>query len=87
MSVYIHNMEMPQNCYWCPLRASCVHRIYLEERPDDCPLVHVPPHGDLIDRDALFKEMEQKGWYDNADRDIAEDLVLDAPIIIEGEEE
>lgn len=29
-----------------------------EKRRDDCPLVCVPPHGDLIDRDALIKD----GW-------------------------
>lgn len=29
-----------------------------EKRPLDCPLVSVPPHGDLIDRDALIKELE-----------------------------
>ena len=56
-------------------------------RPDYCPLVPVPPHGRLIDADALFKEMERKGWFDNADRDKAEDLVLDAPTIIPAEEE
>ena len=44
--------------------------------------VPVPPHGDLIDRDALYKEFERNGWFDNADRDIAEDMLLNAPIII-----
>lgn len=56
-------------------------------RPDWCPLIEVPePHGRLIDADAVFNNLERTGWYDNADRDIAEDLVLDAPTII-GEEE
>ena len=44
------------------------------------------PHGRLIDAGELFKEMERKGWFDNADRDIAEDLVLAAPTIIPAEE-
>ena len=30
----------------------------MEKRPPHCPLVEVPPHGDLIDRDALIKD----GW-------------------------
>ena len=47
----------------------------------------VHPHGRLIDADAVFDNLERTGWYDNADRDIAEDLVLDAPTIIEAEEE
>jgi hypothetical protein len=46
----------------------------------------VPAHGRLIDADELFKEMERKGWFDNADRDNAEDLVLAAPTIMEAEE-
>lgn len=68
MGVYI-NMEMPQNCGEClfkhlsPTGESLVCDISLStvswnERPFDCPLVHVPPHGDLINRDALIKELE-----------------------------
>ena len=54
-----------------------------DKRRDDCPLVPVlEPHGRLIDADALFNNLERTGWYDNADRDIAEDLVLDAPTVI-----
>ena len=44
--------------------------------------VSISLHGDLIDRDALYKEFERKGWFDNADRDIAEDVLLDIPTII-----
>ena len=47
----------------------------------------VPAHGRLIDADAVFDNLERTGWYDNADRDIAEDLVLDAPTIIPANEE
>lgn len=36
----------------------------------------------LIDADSLFKEMEKRGWHDNADRDdIAEELLLNAPTV------
>jgi len=36
----------------------------------------------LIDADALFRAMEETGWYNNAERDvIAEELVLKAPTI------
>lgn len=35
----------------------------------------------LIDADELFKELENTPWNDNADRDIAEDLLLDATTI------
>ena len=62
MSVLIKDMAMPKSCGFCPLRheARDGDECYLgaslteyQKRPDDCPLVPVPPHGDLIDRDAL----------------------------------
>ncbi len=78
MSILIKGMEMPKNCFDCPL----FDDVYTDADGDDdyicglgvpldyyqasgktkkdCPLVHVPPHGRLIDADALtakFKEM------------------------------
>lgn len=63
MGVYI-NMKMPTSCDDCRLNngISCyavpeytedgvVGRT--DDRPDWCPLVHVPPHGKLIDANAL----------------------------------
>ncbi len=35
-------------------------------RPERCPLVPVPPHGDLIDRDALTDAIESTDWYHQA---------------------
>ena len=32
----------------------------------------------LIDADALWENVESAGWWDNADRDIVEDLIIDA---------
>lgn len=64
MGVYI-DMEMPTSCYKCPMRrrhgmdlvCPIVHERFsiadiniLEYRLDNCPLVPVPPHGDLVDR-------------------------------------
>jgi len=61
MGVLIEGMEMQKNCGWCPLRGSCVHRIYMECRPEDCPLVEVPePHGRLIDADALVEDLKRQ---------------------------
>ena len=55
MGVYINGFPLPNNCGACPLRlAWCRERIYMVNRPDRCPLVPVPPHGDLIDRDDFF---------------------------------
>ena len=69
MSVLIKGMEMPINCNCCvfsrlsPTGESlkcCIDysTVPWDEKPFDCPLIPVPPHGDLIDRDALIKD----GW-------------------------
>lgn len=66
MGVYIKGMKMPASCYDCNcfIRDSdgsdycCLLMIDIEnnnKRDDDCPLVPVPKHGQLIDADALMK--------------------------------
>lgn len=65
MSILIKGMEMPKNCLSCPLQggtADCrlTQKTYnwgLTERPSDCPLAPIPPHGRLIDADALIEEV------------------------------
>ena len=67
MSVLIKGMEPPTSCFDCPFmygRKYCRANSKIEfndpdyselkGRYDGCPLVPVPPHGDLIDRDALL---------------------------------
>lgn len=60
MGVYIKGMEMPTSCWECHFghgdTGVCVvdfknHGDWNE--PQNCPLVPVPPHGRLIDADAL----------------------------------
>ena len=68
MGVYIKGMEMPTSCGCCPIGdALCcplmpgVPALWEEydvalrtnRRHENCPLVPVPPHGRLIDADAL----------------------------------
>ena len=95
MGVYIKGMEMPKNCGGCPLRASCVHRIYLEYRPDYCPLIGIPPHGRLIDADAIEKKSDltianMADWESIVDavNNIINcwELIKNAPTIIPAEE-
>lgn len=68
MSILIKGMEMPKNCgrCWfnksslsCAITGSCIDRDdENRERLDDCPFVEVPePHGRLIDKDRLKREM------------------------------
>ena len=85
MSILI-NMEMPKNCYECPMIMSvfvfkgdsdicsiteggCTY----DSRPPHCPLISIPPHGRLIDVDAL--PMGRVEWED----------IVNAPTIIEAE--
>ena len=35
----------------------------------------------LIDADSLWKTFENAGWWDNADRDVAQDLLNQAPSV------
>lgn len=65
MGIYIKGMEMPKDCMECPLETDygtcgyyslyveAGHESDCEKRRDDCPLIELPPHGRLIDADAL----------------------------------
>ena len=65
MGVYIKGFPLPNNCGACPLRlAWCRERIYMVTRPERCPLVPVPEHGDLIDRVAFREEMDKHYPFD-----------------------
>ena len=93
--VLIKGMKMPSKCLFCPCydvefgKCEVTHkRQSFRAKPSDCPLIPVPPHGRLIDADALFKAFQRAGWYNNADRDeVADAIVLDAPTIIPAKEE
>ena len=71
MSVYIPGMEMPTSCSFCRFcdgladtqMGTCafcmVDGKYRDARTNcGCPLVPVPEHGDLIDRQVLLKLIE-----------------------------
>ena len=75
MGVYIRGMEMPKRCWDCEFEAPTIdhhecciltkksYNWGLTTRPSDCPLVSVPPHGRLIDADALDKLFEDQWHY------------------------
>jgi len=62
MAILIKGMEMPKNCAGCFLRVGqCSKRIYMENRPSDCPLIEVPePHGRLGDLDKLLMRINHE---------------------------
>lgn len=56
MGVYIPNWEKPKSCDEC--WAEYAYEI-CNSHSDCCPLVPVPPHGRLIDADALEKDIDK----------------------------
>ena len=111
MSVIVRGMEMPKSCLNCFLsRSGCravLKRMRAMEagtwipanyRHDDCPLVPVPKHGDLIDREALKAKQQEDAdlfkrsasYGDRCRRDEAMNAVaniVNAPTIIPASEE
>ena len=101
MGIYIPDMEMPKyGCDNCFLRTGnycgriekderVVEYARKNERNPDCPLVPVPPHGRLIDADALeYGEAYLNGHYELGDFEIVtREDIESAPTIIEAEEE
>ena len=64
MGVYIPNMKMPEHCGECRFAVDgwCyaygkpnIDALANDGRTNFCPLVPVPPHGRLVDADALMK--------------------------------
>jgi len=68
MSILIKGMKMPRNCFVCPLSVVVGERLVCEVTRDEvlrwkidfnCPLIELPPHGRLIDADALMQEFDK----------------------------
>lgn len=106
MSIIIKGVEMPTRCWDCLLNtygycmASDKHSDIIPSDapiPDWCPLVPVPEHGDLIDRQAFRYEMDKHYPFDKATQsrhgieDVLKSAVLrmlsDAPTIIPADRE
>ena len=98
MSVLIRGMEMPKNCFLCPISVLSENRLFCELTSDevvrakidkDCPLIELPQHGRLIDADALNELID--GGYDLDFDEVPETkrelmrMIDDAPTIIEEE--
>lgn len=94
MGIYIAGMEMPASCAQCGwysvieevCRANrCEPSIYEahSSRHKDCPLISVPSHGDMIDRDLLAAEF----WGGQAYfTDAIKRKINGAPVLIPSEE-
>ena len=79
---------LPELFCGCPI-VFRAHPQHEECRPDYCPLIELPPHGRLIDADALKSD---DGWLDNQDgtqthiQYVYANSIIYAPTIIEAEE-
>ena len=105
MGIYIKGMDMPSCCMFCPISnaSGCgmmnppvlmTSKEMLADRPDWCPLVPVPPHGRLIDADAVIDLVMQycpddDGVCSKAGADLREllDEIENLPTVIPAEEE
>lgn len=97
MSVLIKGMEMPKNCLLCPLSVLSGERLFCEitkeevlrsKRMSDCPLVPVPPHGRLIDADALLQGCERvQGEFAIREYAFSQSAIENAPTIIPSDKE
>lgn len=99
MSVLI-KMEMPKSCAFCRFNGAYCYAKGDEDAHSimPCPLIPVPPHGRLIDADALDKAFTELRWDNNGlahwgDRkdwclhgNEIEALISATPTIIEAEE-
>ena len=96
MSILIKNMEMPTSCAGCKLRMAvgCCGNLPHNTRMPNCHLIELPPHGRLIDADALIEAVPPTNVdiFENCrrcellDQEQVIDLINDAPTIIEAEE-
>ena len=100
MSVLIKGMEIPKSCMLCPFCMPeanedngeiCVISgqfplMNKEERNIECPLVEIPPHGDLIDINELKKKIIEPEYMDKDDFwDNVLYQINHAPVVIEAE--
>ena len=76
MSVLIKGMKIPPSCYMCDMQelsgaVGCKHAYDTNNsewgRALNCPLIELPDHGDLIDRDALNKAMYHDAFETDSD--------------------
>lgn len=71
MSVLIKGAKPPSGCRWCYFNEDCKCALIVgcdfddtngTHRRKDCPLIELPDHGDLIDRDELKAALGITDW-------------------------
>ena len=103
--LYVPGVKKPYGCDFCPwyrtLWSFCtaankdISVLDMNKGPDWCPLVEVPDHGDLIDRDEWRKSLIDEGETIGIDGFSIDGLTADdvcyaienAPVVIPAERE
>ncbi len=99
MGVYIKNMDIPTNCWFCPIKSWDDNEYVCPfsgrtvksgdvgvNRYEDCLLIELPDHGDLIDKNELMKRKQcvyEFGEYKLYAVDT--DTILNMPVVIPAE--
>ena len=97
MGVYIKGMEKPKSSRYCPFtrindwdHKRCVlghkYEWHKDRLCDDCPLIEIQPHGDLIDRSELMIHEVLLPRDGGSMRIVYSSYIRNAPTIIESEE-
>lgn len=73
--ILIRGMDKPTSCDDCPMY-TCMHNF------DDCHLVELPEHGDLISRERAFQMMLDRGYQKEA-----AGVILEVPTVIPSNKE
>lgn len=86
MSVLIKGMKMPTEGRFITIY-KLQGEFYVSQNGELFPIIELPYHGDLIDRDALYIDLMDRGVDQLQLSDFAEiaDAVDDAPAIIKAE--
>ena len=105
MSILIRGMEMPKGCGncklfdashaiglfapfgWCRINGKEIFRV--SEKADFCPLILVPPHGDLIDRREAIIDANERAydfWLSDDEVNATIQFLEEQPTIIPAEE-
>lgn len=94
MSVLIRNMDMPKTCEGCPLQHSEYLECKITGEPTwdwenaeakyksvNCPIDEIPPHGRLVDADALLtSDLGGEPF-----KSVIRRVLMQAPTVIEAE--
>lgn len=98
MSILIKGMEMPKNCTECRFSVDGWCYVLRPESEEErkrittnyCPLIEIPPHGRLIDADALnYTMLYKENWMSGTGVEalaVWRKDIEDAPTIIPADE-